>query len=181
MDAKTLKGIPVVAIQDGEKVGSVNQVRFNVEHRRIQGFEVGTGGLFGGNTYFLPIDSVESLGTDAIMIPDRGALQSDTSSARLQQYPTLDDLTQLRVVSQGGTLLGSLAAVDVEPRSGAMTDIEIEQPGITGAFKSHIDVPIDQVISIGRDVAVVPDNVAESSTEPSEQSGDQPQPSQPAS
>ncbi|HET7034340.1 MAG TPA: PRC-barrel domain-containing protein [Thermomicrobiaceae bacterium] len=161
MDAKTLKGIAVVAIQDGQKVGSVSQVRFNIDRRRIQGFEVGTGGLFGGNTLYLPMDNVASLGPDAIMIRDRDALSGDSASDQVQQFPTLDDLTSLRVISQGGALLGTLARVDIDPQTGAMSAIEIEKPGITGAFKAHIDVPIDQVISLGRDVAVVPDSVTE--------------------
>lgn len=161
MDAKTLKGIAVIAIQDGQKVGTVSQIRFNLDRRRIQGFEVGTGGLFGGNTLFLPMDNVASLGPDAIMVRDRDALLGDSASDRVQQFPTLDDLTSLRVISQGGALLGTLVRVDIDAQSGAMTAIEIEKPGITGAFKAHIDVPIDEVISIGRDVAVVPDHVAE--------------------
>jgi uncharacterized protein YrrD len=169
MDAKTLKGIAVVAIKDGEKIGSVDRVRFDLGARRVQAVTVGTGGLIGSHTYYLPAEGIQSIGTDAVMIPDRSVLLPDSAADRFQQYPTLEDLQSLRVVTEAGAVAGSVATVHLDAANGLLTEIEVAPPGITGVFRSHFLVPIEQVISIGRDVVVIPNRYGNGGEEPAVQ------------
>lgn len=169
MDAKTLKGIAVVAIKDGEKVGAVDKVRFDLERRGLAALTVGTGGLIGGQTYYLPAASIQSVGGDAVMIPDRSVLLTDSAADRFQQYPTLEDLQSLKVVTEGGAVAGSVSTVHFDETDGSLTEIEVEPPGLTGVFRAHLHVPIGQVISIGRDVVVIPNNYGNDSEERSDQ------------
>src|SRR5690606_32393509 len=108
MDARDLKGLPVVAIDGGERLGAITDVLFNLDDRRIAGFAMRSGGRIGGTTAVIPLEQVHSVGADALMVQDRTALEGDESAHRYRQYPTLADVTSLRVVTDTGTVVGSL-------------------------------------------------------------------------
>ncbi len=156
MDAKDLKGIPMIAIQDGEKVGEVDRVLFDLAERRVQALTVRSGGLLGGSLGIVDMADVKSIGSDAVMIPSREVVHEQPADDRYRGLPDLDRLTSLRVVTADGTLLGHVASVQLDERTGAMTAIGVSKGGLTAAFKSPTLVPIGEVISIGPDVAVVP-------------------------
>ncbi|MGA7669091.1 MAG: PRC-barrel domain-containing protein [Nitrolancea sp.] len=160
MDIKTLKGIAVVAIDDGARLGSVNDVLSDLDHRRVRAFVVSDGGLFGGKNRILDIGDVQSVGADAVMIQSRDVLKADREDARYQAYPNLHALTSLRVVSQNGDLVGNISTIHFEASDGAFTDLEISKHGLLGSFQSKIICPAAAAVSMGRDVVVIPNDYA---------------------
>jgi uncharacterized protein YrrD len=157
MDIKTLKGIAVVSIDDGARLGAINDALFDLEDRCVRAFIVGDGGLFGGSTRILDMSDVQSIGADAVMIGSRDLLKADRDDTRYQTFANMGAVTSLRVVSQSGDLVGNLATIHVETSDGKFSDIEVSRHGLLGAFQAKIVVPAESVISFGRDVAVIPD------------------------
>lgn len=160
MDAKRLKGMPVVSIEGGEQLGTVHDLLFSIDDRGIQAFSVRSGGLIGGTTNVVERGDVRSIGPDAVMVQSRAVLQGEDTEHRYRQYPSLGEISSLKVVSEEGSRIGSVASVLIDEQTGAITGLEIVRAGLTGPFRSNISVPIDAVISIGRDAVVIPERVA---------------------
>ncbi|MDI3339380.1 MAG: PRC-barrel domain-containing protein [Sphaerobacter sp.] len=157
MDAKQLKGLPVVTIDGGERLGTVNDVLVSTDERAVHALTVHSGGRFGGSTNVVEMAAVRSIGSDAVMVQDHTALQTPEAAHRYRQYVPLGDLSNLRVVNESGSRVGSVSSVRINEETGAITALEVVRVGMTGPFRSNLVVPIDAVRSIGLDAVVVAD------------------------
>ena len=162
MNSKQLKGLAVISIKDGEKLGTINQVFLDPGAKRIVGFAVqqGGGGLLApadaGAPELIDVDDVHAIGPDAVTLSDKGAMRGDQTRAQLDRLMELDDLTKLKTVTEGGTALGGVASAEIDDRSFALRELEVS----TGLFSSNRHVPIGEVLSIGHDLVVVSDVAA---------------------
>lgn len=164
MEARALKGRPVVTIDGGERLGEVSEILFNLDKRAIQALSVGSGGgLLGGRgeANVVEFGDVRAIGADAVMVQDREVLRGEESEHHYRQFPTLKDLTSLKVVTETGTHMGNVAGVRVDEEDGTIRDLEVAYGGFAGAFQHHVVVPESRVTTIGRDAVVIPSHVLE--------------------
>ena len=105
--------------------------------------------------------NVQSIGSNAVMIQNQAAVQHHLTNQEREQYPSLEDITSLPIVAKHGSVVGKVAAVDIDPQSGKITELLATKPGFIGVFESRIHVPVNQLISIGRDAVIVPDHFDE--------------------
>ena len=157
MNSKQIKGISVISIADGERLGSVDNVYFDPATMQVVGFAIRAhGGLLGSGTgTIVDVTSVRSLGPDVMTIPDKAAAGGATTSAEYGHLVLLDRLVKRRVVTEGGVFVGQVASLDFDDKTFNLTQIEVSP----GFFKTNRSVPVGQVISIGHDVVVVADAV----------------------
>jgi uncharacterized protein YrrD len=160
MDAKTLKGLAIVSVEEGEKIGTVDGIVFDLERRRVAAYRVGGGGLFRSSRNLVEIDDVKSLGPDALMIANRRLVRDDPEGRRYGQLPDLPALTNVRVVTENGTFVGSIESIIIDEATGRITEFEVSGGGMLSAFRKNRFVPNSDVRHIGRDIAVVPDHYA---------------------
>ena len=160
MNNKQMNGIAVITIADGKKLGTVDTVRFDPASRRVVGFAVraeGSGPLSGNPNPVGTVDAgaVHSLGPDALTLADASALRGGTTADGGDALIDLDALTKRKTVTEGGTFVGQVAAIDVDERTFQLRSIEVSP----GFFKGNKTIPAAQVVSIGDDVLVVADAV----------------------
>ena len=159
MNSKQLKGLTVVSIADGEKLGAIDQVYVDPANKQVVGFALRHGGGLlspdAGAPDLIDVDDVHALGPDAVTLSGKQAIRGDQTRARLDQLMEVDDLTRLKAVTEGGTAVGGVASVEIDDRSFRLQQIEVSP----GFFRSNKHVPIEQVISIGHDLVVVHDAV----------------------
>lgn len=160
VDIKDLKGLAVVAVQDGQRLGEVSDILLSPGDRRVVRLQISSGGLFSGRTTLVEMDAVSSIGPDAVMIPGRDAVRAESEESS-RELLSLREFTSLRVVSDQGRLLGTVAGAEVETPSGRLATIEFAPVGLSGLFGRRQSIPIEQVISIGRDVVVVPESAVQ--------------------
>ena len=65
------------------------------------------------------------------------------------------DLTKRKVVTEGGTYVGQVVSVELDPATYRLTAIEVSP----GFFRGNKLIPDDQVTSLGADVVIVSDMV----------------------
>lgn len=157
MNVKDLKGRQVVAIDGGEQLGTIKDVLFNLDERAIQVIAVSSGGLFHSSSNVIAMSDIQSIGNDAVMVASRDVLQGGEDTPVYRQYPGLQELTSRKVMTQSGEHVGEVETLRIETETGRLTDIEVRRAGAMGAFRQHVVVPIAHVISIGKDMVVVPD------------------------
>ncbi len=158
MNSKQIKGIAVVSIADGTKLGTVDQVYVDPADRRVVGFTLHSGGgLLSRHSHdgLIDVADIHALGSDALTLDDASKVQEDAPQLRDAGLITIDDLVKRKVVTENGTFVGQIAAVEFDETAFRLAEIEVSP----GFFKSNKHVAADHVISLGGDVVIVADAV----------------------
>ncbi|TVR77086.1 MAG: hypothetical protein EA415_00490 [Sphaerobacteraceae bacterium] len=160
MDAKSLKGIAVVCIEEGEKIGTVDNILFDLERRRVIAFKLIKPNLLRSGGIVAKMSDIESIGKDAIMVKNKDRIRELKAERDLQGRPDLDSISSLRVVSENGTYVGNMDTIQFDKTNGVITDIEVTGGGFMGRLRRNLVIPANEIVSIGSDVVVIPDKYA---------------------
>jgi sporulation protein YlmC with PRC-barrel domain len=169
MDTKRIKGLQVITLA-GARVGAVDQIFFDPATKRVAGFVLQADpALPDASRRLVDVEDVHALGADALTLPDAAAVRGTATSARLGALVERDDLAKRQVVTEGGTLLGQVAAVEVDPQTLQLARIEVS----AGFFKSNKWIEAEHVTRLGADAIMVADAIAapEASPPPMEAPG----------
>lgn len=157
MDIKHIVGLPVVTL-GGVRVGTVDQIFVNSTTKRIVDFvlqaDVDRPGVA---ARIVNVDDVHALGEDALTIANPTAARDAATDARLSGLVRLDDMAKRQVMTEGGTLLGHLVTVEVDPTTLHLTRVETS-PGV---LRGKIWIAADQVIRLGADAIMVADAIVD--------------------
>ncbi|MCX2727244.1 PRC-barrel domain-containing protein [Thermomicrobium sp. 4228-Ro] len=150
MELRAVRGRPVITVDNGERLGEIQDVFIDPQHRRVAILRIRR---TSGDTNDVTFEDVHSIGADAVMLPSREVLRlaGDHSQALLD----IDEFVRLRVVTEQGEARGTVDDAAFDPISGALTALVVSPAGIGGLLGRRQSVPIDQVRTIGRDVVVL--------------------------
>jgi uncharacterized protein YrrD len=158
----TLNGIAVVAIFNGKKIGTCDDFYFETQTLRIYALRVKTG-LFSHKV--MPAASINTIGEDAITFANEEALHNESDDSRLATLLTGEGLHKYRVMSVGGTLMGTLGDVLLDtstPNGPRIAAFELSGSLREQLSRKYPTFAASQVVSYGHDVLVIPDEVAQS-------------------
>ncbi len=157
-----LRGIAVVALSNGKKIGSCDDFYFEPQTQSIFALQVKTGLL---SHKVVPAASINTVGQDAITVPNEEVLRDVLDDARRATLLSGEGLRNYRVMSAGGTLVGTLGDALLDTSTpGALRVAAFE---MSGGLREHISgkfptFAASQVLNYGQDVLVIPDEVAQS-------------------
>ena len=158
MNTKRLKGLAVISLADGRKLGTIDEIYVDPGTRTAVSFGGSqAGGLLhaaSGPPWVVDVASVHAMGADALTVPDAGALREAAGGG----HPGVisgSDLTKRKVMTEGGTYVGEVVSLDFDPSSYRLTAIEVSP----GFFRSNKHVPDAQIVNLGADVVIVADSV----------------------
>lgn len=150
MDANTLKGMAIVSLQEGTKLGRVEQPLLDLTARRVAALRVkGDDG-----TFIVRFDAVQSVGADAITIASSAATQTPSGGAA-DELRDLDALGKLKVVDDAGTFLGTVSHVEIDPVSGEITRLEAHKGGMLGIGGATTPIDARAIVSVGSELLTV--------------------------
>ncbi len=158
-----LKDLAVVAIANGSKVGTLEDFYFdpsvNAEANSIRGFRVKTG-MFSHRV--LPASAINAIGTDAVTIDDEEMLHHEKEEAEFSTLPLGQSLLSYKVMSEGGTLIGTIGNMLLDITT--PNALHIYAFELSGGLRSRISghystFYAQQVVRYGQDVLVIPDAV----------------------
>jgi uncharacterized protein YrrD len=157
-----LRGRAVVTLSDGKKIGSCDDFYFETQTQRIYALRVKTGLL---SHKVIPVASINAIGQDAITIPNEEAMRNESDDARIGTLISGVALHQYRVMSTGGTLVGTLRNVLLD--TSTPNGLRVAAFELSGGLREQLSgkyptFAASQVVSYGRDVLVIPDEVAQS-------------------
>jgi uncharacterized protein YrrD len=156
MNSQHVKGLTVISIADGQRLGSVTEVYLDPDGRSVTAFAIGHGSSLlstgDDSARLLDAGDVRAIGPDALMVADAGVLEVPTGG--VQRF-RLDDLLKRKVVSESGEYVGQVAAVEFDDRGMQVTGIEVSP----GFFKSNRVLQATHVINIGEELVIVSDAV----------------------
>lgn len=155
--ASSLKGRAVVSVDDAERLGTIADVFFDLASGQVVAFHVSPGLIGSLKTLLAP--NISNIGADAITIKDKIALQNQ-AGPNYQTAIGLDQLRGMKVVSDQGTLLGTLGDVVLDPAT-----LRIDCYEMSGSMWAHLrnkEPTFAQMpgLRFGKDLIIVPDAVA---------------------
>jgi sporulation protein YlmC with PRC-barrel domain len=151
MKVDSFKQLPVVSIETGAKLGYVDDLRFDSVPLRVVALHVKAE----GQAFLVPWDTVKTVGPDAIMVPQDDATHTMSSESSLASLHGIDTVRTLKVVDEGGTFIGALKEMDVDPVSGIVTQIEARAGGVLGIGGTTTTIVAADIRSIGDEVLLV--------------------------
>lgn len=157
----SLQGLVVVNLEDGKKIGTIDDFLFDPRTNKIHAFQIKTG-IF--SQKLLPIDVVQAIGQDAVTITEDRDLKKEPPQDDASHWAHGKTLNNYHILSESGTTVGNLQTVFIE----AMTPSDLSigayelAAGLTqklrGKSKSFL---AKEVIRYGEDVIFIPDAIAQ--------------------
>ena len=163
MTTRLVKGTPVISLADGSTLGTIDHVYFDPERLAVVGFTFHKGGLFGGGTSGLvEITDVHAFGPDAVTISDISVVQNDLAvETRRGDLLDLEDLLKRPVMTDSGTCLGHVAAIQFGDASHRLTAIDVVATG----SDEHGRIAAGEIQAIGDEMIIVADPSAVTAAE----------------
>ena len=158
-----LKGLAVVAIDNGSKMGTLEDFYFdpsvNPAANSVRGFRVKTG-MFSHRA--LPSTAINAIGTDAATIDNENMLLQEKDEAEYSTLPLGQSLLSYKVMSEGGTIIGTVGNVLLDVTTPNLFSVYAFE--LSGGLRSRISghystFYAQQVVRYGQDVLVIPDAV----------------------
>ena len=149
------KGTPVISLADGSKLGTIDHVYFDPVGKAVVGFTFHQGGLFNrGSSGLVEITDVHAFGADAVTITDVSAVRSELV---VESYKdTLLDLEELlhrTVMTETGTQIGRVRAIQFGDASYQLSGLEVESPDA----QRPVRISADRIQTIGAEMIITAD------------------------
>jgi sporulation protein YlmC with PRC-barrel domain len=156
MDADTIKGLAVVSIAEGTKLGRVEDVLVDPRAWRVAALLAGGD----GQAFVIPFEEVAHIGPDAVTVGSSRVTQIESAGDAFSGLPGLGRLTRLKVVDEAGTLVGTVAGVDVDGASGRVLSLLVHKGGVLGIGRTVTTIGVEAVRGVGADLITVATDVA---------------------
>ena len=157
-----LRGIAVVTLSDGKRIGSCDDFYFEPQTHSIYALYVKMGLL---SHKVVLVASITAVGQDAITIPNEEALRRESDDSRVAMLLSGESLREYRVMSAGGTLVGTLGNVLLDtstPNALRVGAFELSGGLLNQLRGKYPTFAASQVLTYGQDVLIIPDEVAQS-------------------
>jgi uncharacterized protein YrrD len=156
-----LIGKPVVAFDTGQQFESITDLLFDQENNQLLGFLVDEGGWF-SSARVLPIQNIQSIGPDAVIVPAKNAVVNAEQVPAIQQILQRNNVLKgTKIMTTDGRDLGTLADLYFSETTGVVEGYEASGGIFADAYSGRAFVPAPHTIKIGEDVAFVPPETAD--------------------
>ncbi len=149
-----VKGLSVITMAEGTKVGSVDELLVDPEAKAVRWMRMHTGGLFGERSW-VPMDAVHGLTEDVVTVTGVDALQKPSETALVEGGRPV---VGTPVVTEAGQHLGQVRDYEFAPDTFALMSLAVPQGKLFS--ERTLTIPANQVVTIGKDVVVVANAVA---------------------
>lgn len=161
ISASNLVGRAVLTLSDAARVGQVDEVLFDAELRHVIGFRV-KAGRFSKMEAVARAD-VTSVGRDAVTVGDASDVNQEFRLPSLAASKTLTDAMGTKVVSEGGDVVGTLAAMELDDDARAVTGFVLSAPWWDHIRHHDPVISAQRVVRLGDGgIMIVPNAVADS-------------------
>jgi uncharacterized protein YrrD len=161
--ANSLIGLPVITINDGQKVNTIKDVVYDGNTNQVTAFVVDEKGWFSVAKIIL-IQDIKSIGKDAILIEDESKIVTADSQVDQSIALTANDdnfLDTNNVITQSGTKLGRVTDIYFNEITGKLEAIEVSQGFLKNVVSGTKKIAIDDIITVGKQNLIVEDVVEE--------------------
>lgn len=152
MDATSLIGMPVIAVDAGRKLGTVERLLLSLPEKRLTALEL----TADASTLrpVLPVEKIRSIGHDAITVASEDDLEATVEGEKLPAGVVgFDQIEKERVITESGEDLGGVSSLHLDDSDFRLMHLELGRGFLSSTFR----VSVHDIISIGEDAIIVQD------------------------
>ena len=159
MNDHDIKGIRVISVADAHQLGTLERAFLDPAERKVVGFGYHASGGFlkPESNPLIDTTDIQSFSTDVLTLANEAMVRGERTTARYAQLIDLSRLHGEKIVTEDGRSLGSIHAVEFDEHSYKLTGVTVS----AGHFESNTVIAADDIVTIGTDVTVVRNTVAE--------------------
>ncbi len=155
VSAKSLIGMPVYSITEGESIGVVRNVILDPEAKQLLAFAVDRRGWY-RDVKIIAYSKVKNIGTDAITIEERNSAQRAANLPKMVQYMHQPShLVGNRVISDNGHTLGRVDEYYLDSETGTVCRLDVSGGVMGNIISGKAIVKGKYIITIGVSAIVV--------------------------
>ena len=147
MKASAVRGLTVLSIADGSRLGRVDEVLFDPVRRVVGALSVRTEAGEG----LIPFNGIAGVG-DAVTVQDERVLLIGGQGEGLVR---LERLKKLKVVDVGGHILGTVDELEIDPRGGQIVALLAHESGLLGLGGTTHRLEPEMIHSLDPEVVTV--------------------------
>ncbi len=151
MDTEKIRGIAVVSLNDGKRLGAVDHALFDPATLDLQALQV-TGD---GQTFVIPWHLVRAVGAAAVMVASNRTTMTAARGGAFGKLVDLRTLQRLKVMDAAGTLAGTISDVESDPATGRALLITVSKGGFLSRFGETTVIDASAIRGIGTDIVTV--------------------------
>jgi sporulation protein YlmC with PRC-barrel domain len=151
MDANKLKGMAVVSIAEGAKLGYVDDLLFDTQTLRPVVLRVAGG----GQHFVIPFEQLKNIGADAITVESSQVTQVAGKEGAFSNLLGLSKIKGLKVIDTAGTLLGTIASVEIDLADGRAVNLTAHKGGVLGIGGTSTTIDTAAIRSVGAEIVTV--------------------------
>ena len=148
----------VVSLSEAAEIGKIDNVVFDRE-ARMAALLIKKRDHGRQEMVTTAIGNVRALGRDAITIEESAAVEGSEKVEELHGWPNLRQLVGCRVITEGGSYLGTVRDVLLDPDARRITDFELKGRGLLGRIRGDT-IPATGRMRFGATLVIVPNAVA---------------------
>jgi sporulation protein YlmC with PRC-barrel domain len=151
MRSATLKGLAVVSLAEGTRLGRVDDLVIDTAERRVAALSCGDQ----GRRFIVPFSQVRNIGKDAITVESSEVTQIEGQGSQTPNTMRLDDFLKLKTVDESGTLVGTVSQLEIDPATGRLVSLDVHKGGVLGLGGTTTTVAAEQIRAIGPELVTV--------------------------
>ena len=149
MNIEKMKGMAIVSVSEGSRLGRVADVLLEPQGLQIGAIKIEQD----GQSFVIPYNLIKSVGADAITVESSQVTQADGGS--FGSLVGIGNLKKLKVVDETGTLYGMISSIEVDTATGKVGSFTAHRGGMLGLGGTTTSVTAEQVRGIGPEVVTV--------------------------
>lgn len=147
-----LRGKTIISVNDGSKIGTVDDVLIDPNSLRVAALVVSQGGMFDRDTRLVPANDVNKWGRDAVLVNSREVFRNESDLPDREKWLSASSkLNGLSIVNTEGTRLGRMDDVLID-ETGRIVTYRVSEGSLGG--KSW-EIPAQSTKALGADVVIV--------------------------
>ncbi|MEL7590796.1 MAG: PRC-barrel domain-containing protein [Anaerolineaceae bacterium] len=147
LTSKDITGRLVISIDDGKKLGTIEDVYLDLDMRQVAGVYLGSEGLLRRKEKVILRADVQVLGVDAWLVSSAAVVTPLKSIAEGQTFTLVDNIRGREIQTDGGTRMGVVEDV--------ILDLDLQVLGFQ-LGKVYVQGPLAQKKAIVRDAVLDP-------------------------
>jgi len=157
MSTHTVKGLlgqPVITIDSGKRVGSIQEILFDPERNRVTAIVLSKPPV-AGNARAIPANDIRLFGTDVTLVASEHSIAPLTDESSPKE-PTRASTQVIRtqVISTTGTRLGEVSDISLD-QQGNILGYKLSHSIVRDALRGKQFIPVSAILAVGDDALLV--------------------------
>lgn len=154
ISGRTLIGMPIYSLDRGEKIGTVKNLIFDPDQKKVLGLALHEGSLF-RKPEIIPFDHIENIGPDAVVLKRGLPAMASEEEFEPDLLKESFNLTGKRVVTEKGHLLGTVYDLEIDEQTGEVLGIAVTRGLFQDTAEGKKFLGYDHIDQIGPHAIVV--------------------------